>query len=150
MRRQISPLWETGQPRGDTHVREPRPHRGPELMLSFLHRVHPSFTRQCTALRRWKDDFVEWTCWNWDPETQAPFFLGAPTAVRKRRRRTGRDKRGQLWGNLDGSLWDCWGEESENWSRLSLLDLQAKLPGKSIIAEMKKDGAFQWKATAQD
>lgn len=33
---------------------------------------------------------------------------------------------------------------------LGLGDLQAKLSGKSVIAEMKKDGAFQWKATALD
>lgn len=48
------------------------------------------------------------------------------------------------------AFWDRRGEESELLSRLGLLDLQAKLPGKSIIVEMKKDGAFQWKAAAQD
>lgn len=40
--------------------------------------------------------------------------------------------------------------ESKHGCRFSLLDLQAKLSGKSVIAEVKKDGAIQQKATALD
>lgn len=40
--------------------------------------------------------------------------------------------------------------ESKHGCTLKVLDVEAKLSGKSVIAEMKKDGAFQWKATALD